>query len=138
MPAKKKTKKKPRNSKTLAAAAKPMKKTVQKKAAVKSKAPKKLAKKEKAQHKKPTDYAVASSQTRQREAFSGRQSGDLQGLSRTEQADSESVDELVEEGNPFEADVVAGVENADNADEREVQTHEVPEDDIPDEYLDKD
>jgi hypothetical protein len=27
---------------------------------------------------------------------------------------SESVDELVEEGNPFEADVVTGVEHADN------------------------
>jgi len=62
----------------------------------------------------------------------------LQGLSRAEQADSESVDELVEEGNPFEADVVTGVENADNADEKEVHTHEVPEDDVPDEYFDKD
>jgi len=62
----------------------------------------------------------------------------LQGLSRAEQADSESVDELIEEGNAFEADAVAGVEEADNADEREVHTHEVPEDDVPDEYLDKD
>jgi N utilization substance protein A len=68
---------------------------------------------------------------------SGRQSGDLQGLSRAEQADSESVDELVEEGNIFEAGAVAGVEEADNADEREVHTHEVPEDDVPEEYLDK-
>jgi hypothetical protein len=61
----------------------------------------------------------------------------LQGLSRAEQADSESVDELVEEGNIFEAGAVAGVEEADNADEREVHTHEVPEDDVPEEYLDK-
>ena len=66
----------------------------------------------------------------------GRQSGDLQGLSRDEQADSESVDELVEEGNAFEADAVAGVEEADDSDEKEVHTHEVPEDDVPDEYLD--
>jgi hypothetical protein len=71
-------------------------------------------------------------------ALSGRQSGDLQGLSRAERADSESVDELVEEGNLFEAGAVAGVEEADNADEREVHTHEVPEDDVPEEYLDKD
>jgi hypothetical protein len=71
-------------------------------------------------------------------AFSGGQSGDLQGLSRAAQADSESVDELISEGNPFEADAVAGVEEADNADQREVHTHEVPEDDVPDEYLDKD
>jgi N utilization substance protein A len=68
----------------------------------------------------------------------GRQSGDLQGLSRDEQADSESVDELVEEGNAFEADAVAGVEEADDSDEKEVHTHEVPEDDVPDEYLDQD
>ena len=70
-------------------------------------------------------------------ARSGRQSGDLQGLSDVEGADSESVDELLEEGNAFEADVLTGVEEAGNADEREVRTHEVPEDDVPDEYLDK-
>ena len=58
-------------------------------------------------------------------------------MSRAQQADSESVDELVEEGNIVEAGAVAGVEEADNADEREVHTHEVPEDDVPDEYLDK-
>ena len=69
---------------------------------------------------------------------SAGQSGDLQGLSNAEGADSESVDELIEEGNAFEADVVAGVERADAADEKEVRTHEVPEDDVPGEYLDKD
>jgi hypothetical protein len=68
---------------------------------------------------------------------SGRQSGDLQGLSDLQGADSESVAELLEEGNPFEAAVVSGVEAADS-DEKEVRTHEVPEDDVPDEYLDKD
>lgn len=67
---------------------------------------------------------------------SGRQAGDLQGLSRVEGADSESVGELLEEGNAFEADVVAGVEAAGRADEREVRTHELPEDDVPEEYLD--
>jgi hypothetical protein len=68
---------------------------------------------------------------------SGAQSGDLQGLRDIEGADSESVDELIEEGNAFEADVVAGVEHADEDQEREVHTHEVPEDDVPEEYLDK-
>ena len=71
-------------------------------------------------------------------ARSGGQSGDLQGLSDTARADSESVDELLEEGNALEADTVAGVEQAGNADEAEVRTHEVPEDDVPEEYLDKD
>lgn len=65
------------------------------------------------------------------------QSGDLQGLSSVEAADSESVDELLEEGNAFEADVVAGVQSAGDTDEKEVRTHEVPEDDVPGEYLDK-
>lgn len=69
---------------------------------------------------------------------SAGQSGDLQGLSNLERADSESVDELIEEGNAFEAGVVAGVEEADDAEVREVHTHEVPEDDVPEEYLDKD
>jgi hypothetical protein len=68
---------------------------------------------------------------------SAGQSGDLQGLSNAERADSESVDELIEEGNAFEADAIAGVESADDSDEQEVHTHEVPEDDVPGEYLDE-
>ena len=38
-------------------------------------------------------------------ARSGQQSGDLQGLSNIQGADSESVDELLEQGNAFEAEV---------------------------------
>ncbi|MGC2766246.1 MAG: hypothetical protein WB607_12150 [Candidatus Acidiferrum sp.] len=56
---------------------------------------------------------------------SGQQSGDLQGLSNVPGADSESVDELLEEGNAFEAEVVKGVEDAEHADEKEARTHEV-------------
>jgi hypothetical protein len=67
-------------------------------------------------------------------ARSGGQSGDLQGLSGVEGGGSESVGELLEEGNAFEAEVVKGVEDADDSDEDEVVTHEVPEDDVPDEY----
>ena len=70
-------------------------------------------------------------------ARSGGQSGDLQGLSAVEGAASESVEELLEEGNSFEADIVKGVEDAQGADENEVETHEVPEDDVPEEYLDQ-
>ena len=95
-------------------------------------APKKHAPK-----KTPIDNIVLFNRETSR-ARSGGQSGDLQGLSNIEQANSESVDELLEEGNAFEAEVVAGVEDAGNADEEEVHTHEVPEDDVPDEYLDKD
>ena len=65
------------------------------------------------------------------------QSGDLQGISNVEGADSESVSELIEEGNAFEADVVTGVEEAGKRSNREVHTREVPEDDVPGEYLDE-
>ena len=64
----------------------------------------------------------------------GGQSGDNQGLSRKEDVDSESVEELAEEGQDFEAEVVDGVENAPDADQGEVRTREVPEDDVPEEY----
>jgi hypothetical protein len=47
------------------------------------------------------------------------------------------VDELIEEGNAFEAEVVSGIEAADRDEGEEVHTHEVPEDDVPGEYLDK-
>src|SRR3954453_15515259 len=40
------------------------------------------------------------------------QSGDLQGISNAESADSESVDELLEEGNSFEAGIILGVEGS--------------------------
>src|SRR6516164_5769606 len=68
----------------------------------------------------------------------GEQSGDLQGLSNVQRADSESVDELLEQGNAFEAEVVKGVEDAGDTDEGEVRTHEVPpQDDVPGENLGK-
>src|SRR5271155_2729801 len=70
-------------------------------------------------------------------ARSGGQSGDLQGLSNREGADSESVDELLEEGNSFEAEIIKGIEDVPDADEGEIRTREVPEDDVPEEYLDK-
>ena|SRR5438045_2768375 len=149
-------KKKSKYRKSKRPAATSTKKTARSKRLVETKTPKRLAKKRTAQKK----TALKASGNRKRRASitterdiqreiqakkrtaaglaSGRQSGDLQGLSRAEQADSESVDELVEEGNLFEAGAVAGVEEADNADEREVRTHELPEDDVPEEYLDKD
>ncbi len=69
---------------------------------------------------------------------SAGQSGDLQQLSDTADADSESVEELVEEGNASEAEAVQGVVDAKPPDVSEVRTREVPEDDVPAEYLDND
>jgi len=63
---------------------------------------------------------------------------DSQGLSTAESSDSESVSELLEEGNTFEAGIVSGVERADDADEREVRTRQISEDDVPEEYLEED
>ena len=128
--------------------------TPKKKLAKKKAAPKKAEVKTKARGKKTTRRKTAGAlkkQVREKSqsvdtvAFgleglgpqSGEQSGDLQGLSNIEGADSESVDELLEEGNAFEADVVKGVEDAGDADEMEVRTHEVPQDDVPGEYQDK-
>ncbi|MBY0507584.1 MAG: hypothetical protein K2X03_26965 [Bryobacteraceae bacterium] len=69
---------------------------------------------------------------------SGGQSGDTQGLSGVADATSESVKELVEEGQFFEAEVISGIENAPDADLQEVTTTEVLEDDVPLEYLRRD
>jgi hypothetical protein len=152
--AKSKTKKKAPTKKALKKLARksvPLKKKPSKKAKKKT-APKKLAAKTSLSGKKKTASKKARAPRKQaakapivdtaaftREglrARSGGQSGDLQGLSNRAGADSESVDELLEEGNSFEADIVKGVEDA--GDEGEVHTHEVPEDDVPGEYLDKD
>ena len=165
MAARKKTKKRQTKSKRTADnKMTPLKKTAKKKLAMKSEGPKKKLAKKAAQKRAAVKTKAVGKKTiggktvnalkkRVREksqsvdtvAFSpegpgtrsGQQSGDLQGLSGVEGADSESVDELLEEGNAFEADVVKGVEDAGNADEKEVRTHEVPEDDVPGEYLDK-
>jgi hypothetical protein len=156
MAAKKKTKKRQTKSKRTAGnKTRPLKKTAKKKLTKRKAAQKKTPVKRKAVGKKTIGaktVSVLKKQVREKSrsvetvafspedplAGSGRQSGDLQGLSSVEGADSESVGELIEEGNAFEADVVTGVEDAENADGKEVRTHEVPEDDVPGEYLDKD
>ena len=47
------------------------------------------------------------------------------------------MDELLEEGNAFEAGVVSGVEESGEREGKEIRTREVPEDDVPGEYLDE-
>jgi hypothetical protein len=160
MATKKKTKNKPARSKkqtksksavSRKAAAKKApakKKSARKKAAARTKAVTKAKAVAKKNTRKPKLTSAAkrrnlSSTARsfRRQEFdsdSAGQSGDLQGLSNVESADSESVDELIDEGNAFEAGVVSGVEEADDEDGREVHTREVPEDDVPGEYLDED
>jgi len=151
MPTKTSKKKKPvKTKKTLSRKPAPKKKAVKKAAPVRKPAPakksalaKKVAPKKKALKKnkprgKSDNVDAVVFEPKGLGARSGGQSGDLQGLSNRAGADSESVDELLEEGNAFEAEVVKGVEDVPDADEGEIHTHEVPEDDVPEEYLDKD
>jgi hypothetical protein len=57
------------------------------------------------------------------------QAGDVQGISNIAEADSESVEELLEDGQALEAEVVSGVEDA--SDEREVPSRGRLEDEPP-------
>jgi hypothetical protein len=67
---------------------------------------------------------------------SAGQAGDTMGLSRSEIEGPQSVEELVQEGQSFEAGIISGVEDAPDADQGGVRTRQVPEDDVPHEYLD--
>jgi hypothetical protein len=69
---------------------------------------------------------------------SGGQSGADQGLPEQAEADSESVKELVQDGQFLEATVVDAIENAPEPDVAEVRTRQFPEDDVPPEYLEQD
>ena len=83
------------------------------------------------------DVELVRLKPKSRVARAGTGAGDLQGISIVEDVDSESADELLEEGQAFEAGIVSGVEKAGDADS-EVITHEVLEDDVPKEYDDDD
>jgi hypothetical protein len=102
----------------------------------------KRAPKKKAAKKRPRGKADSAElvgfQRKGLGSFTGGQAGDTQGISRRRGIDSESVTELLEEGQTFEAEAVAGVENAADPDVSEVVTHQLPEDDVPEEYQDKD
>src|SRR5258708_24813553 len=95
------------------------KKPVQKKTAVKMKAvgkktigAKKVSVPKKQVREKSQSVDTVQFSPEGAEARSGRQSGDLQGVPSIERSDSESVDELLEEGNAFAASVVTAVEEA--------------------------
>jgi hypothetical protein len=61
----------------------------------------------------------------------GSLSGDLQKLSTQELSDSESVQELAEEGQDLEGELIKGVEDAPEADQRQVKSHKSPAKDVP-------
>ena len=122
--------------------------TAKTKLSAKKKAPKQKAARKPAARRRParqTQVVVGSQSVetvqlkrRARAAAAGESGGDFGGVSVVEGADSESPDELLEEGLTFEAGIVSGVENAPDPDQGEVRTHEVTQDDVPEEYDDKD
>jgi hypothetical protein len=83
-------------------------------------------------------YSIVSIREKGVGPGSAGQSGDTQGLSDVAEAGTESVEELVQEGQSFEAEVISGVEDAADPDVAEVHTKEVPEDDVPSEYPGRD
>ncbi|HXM95475.1 MAG TPA: hypothetical protein VOA64_14680 [Candidatus Dormibacteraeota bacterium] len=140
-------KQKPRASKTFTQKARL---TAKIKPKAKSKAAKSKPAKNKVSHKKKTVRATAAVRRKNQSVETvslepkglgtraGVGAGDLQGISILENVDSESAEELLEEGQAFEAGIISGVEDAPDADKSEVTTHEVPQDDVPGEYDDKD
>ena len=114
-----------------------------KKKAPKRKAARKLASPRRSARQTQIAFGSQSVETaplkrRARTAAAGAGGGDFGGASVVESVDSESAEELLEEGQTFEVGIVSGVENAPDPDQGEVRTHEVPQDDVPGEYDDKD
>jgi hypothetical protein len=60
----------------------------------------------------------------------GGQSGDIQGLPAYEISGPESVEELAEEGQDFEAELICGVENVPDPDQGGLRPHTIREDNI--------
>jgi len=87
---------------------------------------------------RPSEGDLVSYGQRGLGARSAGQAGDTQGIAAGANVNSESVVELLEEGQSFEAEVVEGVENAPEPDQGRVRTREVPEDDVPEEYREAD
>src|SRR2546429_3914473 len=74
---------------------------------------------------------------RARTAAAGAGGGDFGGVSVVEGADSESAEELLEEGQTFEAGIGRGVGGAPGAGRGGGGTHQGPPDDVPEEEDDK-
>lgn len=138
MPAKKKKKSSPRKPNKPASRKRPAKTAAAHKTAASKRIAKSKSRKKKQRARgKSEEVNTVSFEPKGLGARSAGQSGDLQGLSNLAGADSESVGELLEEGNAFEAELVKAVQDVPDADQGEVRTREVPEDDVPEEYLER-
>jgi hypothetical protein len=136
---KKNSKKKAASKSRVAAKAKLSAKSGKKKSAAKRRtAPRKRAGRSRQAAMGSQNVETVQMKPRALRARAGAGGGDFGGVSTVESVDSESADELLEEGQAFEAGIVSGVEDAPDADQGPVKTREVPEDDVPEEYHDKD
>ena len=72
----------------------------------------------------PIDELESDPEEEELASDSAGQSGDAQGLSQIADVDEESVEELAETDQAYEAEVVEGVEDAGDHPERPVQTRE--------------
>jgi hypothetical protein len=88
--------------------------------------------------KRTRTYSVVIDKERGAGTESAGQAGDTQGLPDVAEAGDLSVEELLEDGQSFEAEAIDGVEEASEPDVAEVHTKQVPEDDVPSEYLGRD
>jgi hypothetical protein len=117
--------------------------TAKEKLSAKKKAPKQKAARKPAARRRParqTQVVVGSQSVetvqlkrRAHAAAAGEGGGGFGGVSVVEGANSEGPEELLEEGQTFEAGILSGVKNAPDPDQGEVRTHEVPQDDVPEE-----
>lgn len=73
------------------------------------------------------NYGIVSNKEKGGGPDSAGQSGDTQGLPDVAEGGAESVVELLEEGQTYEAEVLLGVEEAPDAGVAEVHTRQTPE-----------
>jgi hypothetical protein len=78
------------------------------------------------QYEASVTNAAGAPEARSRARSGHSDAGDLEGLSATADAGDESVRELADTGQAFEANALTGVESAANHPERSVQTHQDP------------
>ena len=78
----------------------------------------------KANERRDREAELVDPDSEQSDSESGGQSGDMQDLAADGEATNQSVEELAEEGQPYEAGVVEGVENAGEHPEHPVRSHE--------------
>src|SRR5215469_4718436 len=100
--------------------------------------PKVSARKKKPTAKKVKPSRASTSKKRTANIKTRGKASTAEGISARVGVDSESVEELLAEGQSFEAEVVNGVENAPDPDQGEVRTRQLPEDDVPEEYRERD